>query len=167
MMCATSNSGAGRVRTDQGPLSLSDWSGLLKKNYGLAVASKTRHFESHIDLREAGELTVANVWMSSQTLTRPRQPGSADDQMLIKHIVDGSVVFEQDGQQERLEAGVLIVVDPARPFTEYVEERVSMVVLGCPKASLRRRGYPATLSRWVAADSRSPDVRLFLDLSAS
>ncbi|WP_144150310.1 AraC family transcriptional regulator [Paraburkholderia sp. BCC1885] len=143
-----------------------DWHAVLGNVYGLESQSDRSHTEPYINILDTGELTIADVRMADLRLVPQEQPGRKADQILIKHIVHGTVVFEQNGKQGCVRAGALVVVDPSWPFTEQVDEQVRMVVMGCPKSALRQRGNPSSLKQWVEADSDSPDVQLFLGISS-
>ncbi|GBQ40824.1 AraC-type DNA-binding protein [Acidocella aminolytica 101 = DSM 11237] len=61
-------------------------------------------------------------------------------------------------------AGGLIVVDPARPFQEHAPVHAWLLVVNAPKSALRQSGYKYQLTRWVAPDASSPDIRLVTDM---
>ncbi|WP_155952218.1 AraC family transcriptional regulator [Pseudomonas sp. CHM02] len=143
-----------------------DWRAVLGNVYGLEGQSDRGHAEPQINVLDTGELTIADVQMAGLLLAPKQQAGSKADQILIKHIVHGKVMFEQSGKQGCVRAGGLVVVDPAWPFTEQADEQVRMVVMGCPKSALRQRGNPSSLKHWVEADADSPDVQLFLGMSS-
>jgi len=85
---------------------------------------------------------------------------SAEDQLYIKLVRRGAATLEQNGVQRRFNTDSLVVVDPARPFVEMVDEETHLIVVTCPKAALRERGYRSQFDHWTAPDLLSPDVQL-------
>lgn len=146
-------------------MAFAQWREVLEKVYGLNCE---RHpgpsCEVEIDRREIGEVCVAEVRMSAQTLAPRRKMEQTEDQLYLKLVVNGTARFEQNGEQRRFAAGSLVIVDPAAPFLEYVEEDTRLVVVTCPKPALRERGYPSHFNHWLAPDVQSPDVQTVHDM---
>ncbi|MGN6234276.1 MAG: helix-turn-helix domain-containing protein [Trinickia sp.] len=141
------------------------WRELLGEVYGLRCEPAFRDpWQSAIDVCDFGEVKVAQVCMSRQTLAPRCRMEVNEDNLFLKLVTGGRATFEQNGEQHGFCAGNLVIVDPARPFVESVEEGTQLVVLTCPKAALRERGYRSQLNHWVSPDPESADVRMVLDM---
>lgn len=141
------------------------WREILERRYGLNCERQGRHAcEVSIDMRDVGEVQVADVRMSAQTLAPRRKMEPAEDQLYLKLVVSGTANFEQNGERRRFAAGSLVIVDPATPFVEHVEESTELIVVTCPKAALRERGYQSHFRHWLAPDVQSPDVQTVQDI---
>ncbi|WP_298283155.1 helix-turn-helix domain-containing protein [Acidocella sp.] len=146
-------------------LAFEQWCEALNRDYALGCARpRGIAFASGISMGEVGGLRVADVSMSPQTLRPHCRQRAEEDVLMVKMIAEGEAVFERDGEQRRLGAGGLIIVDPAQPFQEHVPAHARLLVVNAPKAALRERGYRYRLNRWLAPDITSPDVRLVQDM---
>lgn len=146
-------------------ISLPSWQEILAKSYGLRCDNYASHsFGASITVQEVGEIKIADVRMRTLEIESKSRPSYSEDVLLLKLLVCGSAVFEQGSKQRRFSSGSLIVIDPSHPFTETIDNDAQMVVVTCPKASLRDRGYRHALNRWVAPNLLSPDVRVIQDL---
>lgn len=141
------------------------WRELLGNVYGLRCESSSEdRWQSAIDVCDFDEVTVAQVCMSRQVLTPRRRMEVSEDSLFLKLVTCGRATFEQNGEQRIFHSGDLVIVDPARSFIESVDEGTQLIVLTCPKAALRERGYRSELNHWIAPDPGSADVRMVLDM---
>ncbi|MCA8028956.1 helix-turn-helix domain-containing protein [Burkholderia cepacia] len=137
------------------------WRDVLDKNYGLRCEPhRGRNCDVGIHVRDVGDIRVADVRMNAQTLSPRSLMETTQDQLYMKLVLRGIATFEQNGEQRRFSADSLVIVDPARPFFELVDEETQLIVVTCPKASLRQRGYRSQLDHWIAPDMGSPDVQI-------
>jgi AraC-like DNA-binding protein len=141
------------------------WREVLEKAYGLNCE---RHpgpsCEVEIDMREVGAVCVAEVRMSAQTIAPRRKMEPTEDQLYLKLVVGGTAKFEQNGERRCFPAGSIVIVDPAVPFLESVEDATQLVVVTCPKPALRERGFRSHFNHWLAPDIQSPDVQTVHDM---
>jgi AraC-like DNA-binding protein len=141
------------------------WRDVLEKNYGMRCEPhRGRNCDVGIHARDVGDIRVADVRMNAQTLTPRGRMETTQDQLYIKLVLRGIATFEQNGEQRRFPADSLVIVDPARPFLELVDEETQLIVVTCPKAALRERGYRSQFDHWIAPDMGSPDVRIVHDM---
>ncbi len=141
------------------------WRDMLESVYGLRCEhAPGDRWGSAIEVCEVGDVKVARVRMSRQTLAPQRRKEVSEDSLFLKLVIGGHAVFEQNGEQRVFRSGNLVIVDPARPFVESVDADTQLIVLTCPKAALRERGYRSQLNHWIAPDTESADVRLVQDM---
>ena len=136
------------------------WHDELEHHYGLRC-ERQRGLTSHVEMaaREMGDVRVADVRMSAQTLAPRCRTQAAEDQIYLKLVVSGHAMFEQNGEQRCFSADSLVLVDPSRPFVERVDHETRLIVVSCPKSALRDRGYRSEFNHWIAPDMRSPDAQ--------
>jgi AraC-like DNA-binding protein len=162
-MSAFPTPSAATQRSD--PIAYQSWCDLLGQAYGLRCESVFNdRWQSAIDVCDFGEMKVAHVCMSRQTLAPRSRMDASEDSLFLKLVTGGRATFEQNGEQRGFLAGNLVIIDPARPFIESVDEGTRLVVLTCPKAALRERGFRSQLGHWIAPDPESADVRMVLDM---
>ncbi|WMY09562.1 AraC family transcriptional regulator [Paraburkholderia phenoliruptrix] len=141
------------------------WREAIDKNYGLSCDLHKGHpFESEIDVRNFGQIQIADILMSGQTFTPKHRTALADDFLFIKFILGGAAIFEQNGDHQRFYPGRVVVIDPARSFVEAVDDGTRLLVVTCPKSALRERGYCNQLPHWIAPDICSPNVKVVSDM---
>lgn len=146
-------------------MTFSHWRDVLEKSYGLHCETRPGHrCEVDLDARDVGEIRIAEVRMSGQTISPRCRMEPAEDQVYTKLVLGGVAMFEQNGERHLVTPDSLIVIDPGRPFVECVDASTRMIVVTCPKSALRERGYISHFKHWVAPDMASPDVRVVQDM---
>ncbi|WP_454737272.1 AraC family transcriptional regulator [Cupriavidus necator] len=139
----------------------SRWSALLRDRYGLECDLPAGNpFVSAVGIQSMDDVDVADVRMSPQVLTPMRSTPASAPALYVKLVESGGMTLERRGARQRFEKGSIAVVDPASPFTETIDDRTHLIVVSCPRTTLRQRGIRCQLDGWLAPDPHLPDTQV-------
>jgi AraC-like DNA-binding protein len=155
----------GQVLTGGTSDPLAPWLDIIEAGHGLRC-EWSRVIPCQIDIASfaLGGARLTDAIMSAVSLSPLQWARHEYDHVYVKLVMSGSVMFEQNGERRRFTVGSLIVVDPAVPFVERMDELTRLLVVTCPRSALRERGYLHSFRNPVVADMRSPDVRVVRDI---
>ncbi|MFC7631238.1 AraC family transcriptional regulator [Paraburkholderia humisilvae] len=142
------------------------WTEEMANRFGLDCRlDTTRAGHSIFTQWRAGPLKLTDAelaWLRLSPVMQ-RTPVWLGEYMLLKQVESGSMTIEQNGNTHRIDAGGIVLVDPARAFHDQYREPTRIISLRIPKQSLRDRGIRYTLNDLYFPDLKSPDVAAVRD----
>ncbi|MFC0397856.1 helix-turn-helix domain-containing protein [Paraburkholderia rhizosphaerae] len=142
------------------------WAEEMASRFGLNCTLDTaRASHSIVTQWRAGPLKLTDaelawLWLSP---VMQRTPAWLGEYMLLKQVESGSMTIEQNRTTHRIDAGGMVLVDPARAFHDHYSETTRIISLRIPKQSLRDRGIRYALDDLYFPDLKSPDVAAVRD----
>ncbi|CAB3748996.1 AraC family transcriptional regulator [Paraburkholderia humisilvae] len=142
------------------------WSDAMSNRFGLHCETNgAQASHGFVTQWRAGQLKVSDVQLAWQSVSpvMQRSPAWNGDYLLFKQVETGSLTIEQNGNTRHVDAGGVVLVDPARAFSEHFREATRLIVLRIPKKALRERGARYTLHDVHVPDRSSADVQAVRD----
>jgi AraC-like DNA-binding protein len=142
------------------------WSDAISTQYGMnGMTDPVRSANSRTQGWFAGEVGILEVDLGAQHWSPLGAESAAwpGEHLFLKLVTSGSMVIGQHGEERAFGPGSMVLIDPARAFTEQFVERTRLIAMRIPKQAMRARGFRYSLSTLVVPDLDSPDVRAVRD----
>ncbi|CAB3759794.1 helix-turn-helix domain-containing protein [Paraburkholderia solisilvae] len=142
------------------------WIDEMETRFGLQCGPDAGR-PSHASVTQwaAGPLKLTDARLAWQRLSpvMTHGPTWTGQYLLLKQVESGSLTIEQNGNARRIDAGGMVLIDPARTFNDRFGDSTRLIVLRIPKQRLRERGIRYALDDPYVPDLQSPDVSAMRD----
>jgi AraC-like DNA-binding protein len=146
--------GSGLIERDR-------WANAISTRYGMnCMTDPIRSVNSRVRSWFAGEVEILEIDLTCQRCSPVGETAACwpGDHLFLKLVTSGSVLIGQHGEQRAFGPGSMVLMDPARSFTDEFVERTRLIAMRIPKQAMRARGLRHSLSTLVVPDLASPDV---------
>jgi AraC-like DNA-binding protein len=131
------------------------WSDAISTQYGMnGMTDPVRSANSRTQGWFAGEVGILEVDLGAQHWSPLGAESAAwpGEHLFLKLVTSGSMVIGQHGEERAFGPGSMVLIDPARAFTEQFVERTRLIAMRIPKQAMRARGFRYSLSTLVVPD---------------